>query len=133
MSLILQVLYKPFRYGKFDNVVYNFTGVQTYQYQDQGSDIKRDQHAKRGLIYWFVMVIIVPMPRLRLKKAWPNAAASVPAWKLSKFGIRRNSNPAYELGMVMPRAITTISSTSRIGMRILLQRSMPSPTPLKTM
>ena len=74
-------------------------------------------------------MIIVPIPKLSVKKECPNARTILDAVKSSNFGLNKKSKACIPLGSVSPRIMSTIKITKIAGIIIFVHFSIPPFTP----
>ena len=67
----------------------------------------------------------MPMPRLRLKNAWPSALMTVEALILLKSGARKYLTPSPALGSMRLTTHITARMTKSRGIMTFERRSMP--------
>ena len=71
-------------------------------------------------------MVMVPMPMLSEKNAWPRASKMPVNVSLEKSGLSRKASPSRAPGSVRARMQSKTMSSKSMGIRILLYFSMPS-------
>ena len=74
-------------------------------------------------------MIIVPIPKLSVKKECPNASTILDAVKSSNFGLNKKSKACIPLGSVSPRIMSKTNITKIAGIIIFVHFSIPPFTP----